>query len=298
MQLQTAVNTAQGVPNSKQDKKRSHGQTGPKSLAGKSRSRWNALKDGATAKSSVLPFEDERQYRRHIKATENALRPQNYIEEQLVREYAENLWRITRHENRGAYEREKILTTLTPAMAAQMLGFDEQKIACAPDYLLNLRYRISKHEEQKSVLALSQYHDLMKNAKGIANFNLVWRQYPSLFEALATWVGMQPQLVPIMGATGKGLDLYWQQQPKKLVALLEMFVNHLFYVAHFEQLKPKIRIWMESWFFLQRAEMRRLEQGEQLLIKERNHGQALLDRLMRLRKSGLCATGEPKGDQP
>jgi len=85
---------------------KAYGQTGPKSIAGKNRSRWNALQDGATAKSSVLPFEDERLYRRHIREVEQALMPSNYVENQLVREYAEGLWRITRHEKRGAYERE------------------------------------------------------------------------------------------------------------------------------------------------------------------------------------------------
>jgi len=33
-------------------------QTGPRTLKGKQRSRFNALKDGATAKSPLLPFED------------------------------------------------------------------------------------------------------------------------------------------------------------------------------------------------------------------------------------------------
>jgi len=90
-------------------KGKAHGQTGPKSEAGKKRSRWNALKDGATAKSAVLPFEDERVYKRHIKDVKEALAPGNYVEQLLVREYAEGVWRIIRHEKRSAYERERIL---------------------------------------------------------------------------------------------------------------------------------------------------------------------------------------------
>lgn len=105
-------------------RKKAHGQTGPKSMAGKNRSRWNALKDGATAKSTVLPFESEQLYRRLIKEVEQALLPCNYVEAQLVREYAEGLWRITRHEKRGAYERERILENITPAMVADMLGLE------------------------------------------------------------------------------------------------------------------------------------------------------------------------------
>lgn len=274
-----------------QIKRRANGQTGPRSDAGKSRSRWNALKDGASAKSSVLPFEDGRLYQRHIAQVNKALEPKNYIEVQLVREYAEGLWRILRHENRSAYEREKILELLTPAIAARMLGVDERKIACAPDYLLNLRYKISKTQESLARLILAQHHDVMKNARGIANFNLVWRQYPELFEGLANWVKERPEITPIFGASGQGLNIMWQQQAHRLVELMQRFADEMFYVANFEGFKPKIRVWMESWFFLQKTEMRRLEHGEQLLIKERKHTYALLDRLMQLRKSAIHSHG-------
>lgn len=39
-------------------RKNANGQTGPKSIAGKQRSRFNALKSGRYAKSQLLPFED------------------------------------------------------------------------------------------------------------------------------------------------------------------------------------------------------------------------------------------------
>ena len=44
---------------------------------------------------------------------------------------------------------------------------------------------------------------------------------------------------------------------------------------------------MESWFFLQRQEMRRLESDDLLLLKERNHTHGILDKLMRFRKSNI-----------
>jgi len=108
MSIENAVQPAPAGVGALKPQKKAHGQTGPKSIAGKNRSRWNALKDGATAKSSVLPFEDARLYQRHIREVEKALEPKNYVEAQIVREYAEGLWRIIRHEKRGAYERDKI----------------------------------------------------------------------------------------------------------------------------------------------------------------------------------------------
>lgn len=149
------------------------GQTGPKSIAGKNRSRWNALKDGVTAKSSVLPFEDELLYKRHIREVEKALNPRNYVEAQLVREYAEGLWRIRRYENRSAYERERILGRITPAMIAEMLNLPQQYISCAPSYLTNLRHKISKADSARASKLLSSYRHLQKNAKGIPNLQMV-----------------------------------------------------------------------------------------------------------------------------
>ena len=114
---QATVNTsrlAEAETTTVSSKGKANGQTGPKSIAGKNRSRWNALKNGSTAKSMVLPFEDARVYQRHIREVENALEPKNYVEAQLVREYAEGLWRIIRHEKRGSYQREEIFKRLTP----------------------------------------------------------------------------------------------------------------------------------------------------------------------------------------
>jgi len=50
---------------------------------------------------------------------------------------------------------------------------------------------------------------------------------------------------------------------------------------------------MESWFFLQKSEKRRLEQDVQILLKERNSVNTVLDRLMRIRKSNVYVVSVP-----
>jgi len=275
-------------------KRKAHGQTGPKSIAGKNRTRWNALKDGSTAKSMVLPFEDERLYQKHIVEVEKALAPVNYVEAQIVREYAEGLWRIIRHEKRGAYEREAILNMITPQMVAQMLGLENHYVQAAPAYLMDLKHRISKKEQDSARVALSQYQHLQKNAKGIANFNMVFKQYEFLFRALDQWAVNEDLLAtPIMGSTNVGLNLPWQQNPKKLLELLEVFEKQMYFVAFFEEHKPAIRVWIETWFFLQKNEMRRLENLDQLLVKERNHTYSMLEKLLRFRKSNSYLATAP-----
>ena len=282
----SVINSTQPTVESVKPQKKAFGQTGPKTIRGKNRSKWNALKDGATAKSTVLPFEDERLYKRHILGVEEALNPSNYVEAQLVREYAEGLWRIIRHEKRSAYERDKILEKMTPAMVADTLGLDDRYITSAPDYLTNLKYKISAQETAKARHALVLFGHLIENVKGIANFQMVWAQYKDLFAALGAWLTVRsPKTTPILNTLGSGLNLAWQQNPKSFMQLLDQFSNHLFYVAYFESFKPQIRVWMESWFFLQRQEMRRLESDDLLLLKERNHTHGILDKLMRFRKS-------------
>jgi|GEM_PF-1458946 len=275
-------------------KNKAHGQTGPKSQAGKNRARWNALKDGLSAKSLVLPFEDERLYQRHIQEIEQALIPSNYVEVSLVREYADGLWRLMRHEKRGVYEREDILKSITPTIMAQVLGLEDRYIKSAPDFLVDLKYKISKKLQQNARLAFSQYEHLIKNAKGIANFNMVFSQYHHLFEELNQWVmAKYDNVTPIVNNTGAGLSLIWQQQPQKLLSLIEGFANHVYFVAYFEDMKPEIRVFIESWFFLQKTDMRRLENLDLLAQKERSHTHSLLDKLIYFRKSHLFQASAP-----
>jgi hypothetical protein len=134
----------------------------------------------------------------------------------------------------------------------------------------------------------------MTNAKGIANFNMVWRQYPLLFPLVAEWLKTEhPDFTPLMTSTGKDVSLAWQQNPQKLLEVIEEFANQMYFAAHYESFKPKVRVWMESWYFLQKTELHRLERSEQLLLKERNYAHSTLDRLMRFRKSNMYLESIP-----
>jgi hypothetical protein len=58
--------------------------TGPRTPEGKSRSRFNALQLGLTAKLPVLPGEDAQAYQGRLDAWTARLRPRNPIEQSLV----------------------------------------------------------------------------------------------------------------------------------------------------------------------------------------------------------------------
>ena len=261
-----------------------HGQTGPKTEQGKGRSKWNSLKHGRYAKSTLLPFEDEVAFKAHLREIRAALLPNDYVEKQIIDEYAHALWRLQRQENRAAYEREKILDQLTPSMMANMLGLSPEYCAAAPDYLLNLKRKIHKSNESLASAAFEQYGRLIAGAQGVSNFNLVWRNFPDLFNALSVYVDRIGAVKPLFTANQKDLDIAWQQHPEQIRECLEELSMELFYLANFNEFKPQIRLYMESWYFAQHHELKRLERDDAGLISERKHANAMLDKLMQLRK--------------
>jgi hypothetical protein len=72
--------------------------TGPRTPEGKSRSRFNALKHGMTAKTLVLPDEDADVLQMRIETWIADLQPQNDVEQYLVEQAVQFSWRLDRAE--------------------------------------------------------------------------------------------------------------------------------------------------------------------------------------------------------
>jgi hypothetical protein len=68
--------------------------TGPRTAEGKSRSRFNALKHGLTARTPVLPGEDPEAYRGRIESFVTALEPRNELEQYLAEHAAQLSWQM------------------------------------------------------------------------------------------------------------------------------------------------------------------------------------------------------------
>jgi hypothetical protein len=211
--------------------------------------------------------------------------PNDYVEQQIVDEYAHALWRLQRQENRTAYERERILDKLTAPMMADMLGVSPEYCAAAPSYLLNPKMKVSLAQEKVANAAYEQYGRLMKEAKGTTNFNLVWRNFPDLFKALGAYIEHMGSLKPLFTEHQKDLNLAWQQHPQKILEHLTVLSKKLYYTAKFNGFKPHIRLLMETWYFAQHHELKRLERDDAGLMAERKHANAMLDKLMQLRKT-------------
>ena len=70
--------------------------TGPRTEAGKQRSKLNALRHGLTGHTIVLPTEDYSAYQRHSQAFLDEYRPQGATETQLVQSLLDTSWQLNR----------------------------------------------------------------------------------------------------------------------------------------------------------------------------------------------------------
>jgi hypothetical protein len=265
---------------------KNQGQTGPKTLAGKNRSKFNALKSGMYAKSKLLPYEDQKEYDRHLQSVMDGLDPQDFMQVNLAAQIADSLWRGNRQEVRAALQREKIFMALTPKMMAKLLGVQDERAEHAPGFLVQPNHRFGRKALKLHRDLYSHYQSWQRNSKGVANYEMVWRNHGDLFIHLGHW--MKPQISPeLMMSGGRGIDLVWQQHPKKLEDYLVAYGHYLWYVVNFEELRGSIRNWMATWYFVNSREAEHADVFDDIMIRERRVGQSLLDSYIKLRKSQI-----------
>jgi hypothetical protein len=182
-------------------------------------------------------------------------------------------------------KRDEVFTQLTPQALAGFLGIEGKRQARAPDYLVTPNHQIHQKDLVLPKKCLQQFDHLIKNVKGVANYEAVWRQYPQLFKALHYWLEGEEDMLDLFMSDFKGLNVAWQQRPRLIEEHLEVFNDHCWYLVHFEELRPQIRTWMASWYFLQARESHSILQGDDLLVKERRQCQSLLETYCKMRKS-------------
>ena len=259
------------------------GQTGPKSIAGKRKSSMNALKTGMFARTPVLAFEDEAQYRRHVKSVMASLEPEDAVQASLAQQIADSMWRGQRQEYRAALQRDEVFKNLTPAIMADFLGLKGLLAKYPPRFLVTPNYKVSRKDVKEYKRLNQQYEHFLANSKGVPNYNMVWRQYQDLFTGLERWMSsIDP---PLFMASRQGLDLHWQNHPRKLEAYIDEYGALCWYLANFDGLRDQIRNWMGIWFFLKSRESERVERFDDRMLQERKTCMSLLDSFFRMRKS-------------
>lgn len=218
------------------------------------------------------------------KAIFASLQPEDALQSNLAQQVTDSLWRGTRQELRASMHRDDIFQQLTPAILAGLMGIEEPHAQHAPKFLLTPNVRFGAKALKLHRQLYGQYEHCRANAKGVSNYQSVWRNYPELFTHFAAWLKLR--ITPdLFMANQQGLNLAWQQNPQKLEEYLERFGFRLWYMAQFEKLRPAIRTWMASWYFLQGRHAREVDQLDEVVLKERRVCQSLLDSYFKMRKS-------------
>jgi hypothetical protein len=91
--------------------------TGPKTAAGKQRSKLNALKHGLTAKTLVLPGEDPEAYQGRLESFRTTLAPRNDLEQHLAEQVANSAWQLDRARRAEAVRQAAVVRDVPVAEA-------------------------------------------------------------------------------------------------------------------------------------------------------------------------------------
>lgn len=174
-------------------------------------------------------------------------------------------------------------------MHAEIIGVPGEYLPFAPDYLKELNTRFLKRDLKIPEHHYKSYLHLCNRSKGIQNYQMVFGVYKDLFTGIHDFIGASYK-VPFIMATGKGLDPRWQNNPKAVDEVMLKYAASLYYMIHFDGLRPHIRLWISSWFFLDGLKAKESDCQDNLLIKELNRYRSLLQDYMRFRKSQIDNT--------
>ena len=267
-------------------RKPAHGQTGPKSLAGKKRSRMNALKHGRHAKTKVLPYEDEKEYKALVRAVFKDVQPEGAVEEDLVMQLADSMWKRYRMEEQNRVKHEQIFSHLDVEKMAALLEVPEQYLPYVPNYLMNMSHRIGPVQTQCAFDGWRQYECMVEDYETgqLTDLQEMVDHFTDFFQYVPTYFEVHPQLFPLQDPRTRKIHPEWMSRPKLFLEVMEPIGARLFYQAHFMGWKDQIRNWTQSWYLAQRSELREVDQFDLNVIKQAHLSQAILDKLMKLQK--------------
>jgi hypothetical protein len=172
--------------------------TGPKTEAGKEKSRFNALVHGLRAESTLLPGEDVNRFDQVLDSLTIAWRPQDDMERSLIEQIVANQWKLARIDRAEARIHDD--TTLSGA---------EFAIAISRLYLTQARL---ERNISRTILDLERYRKQRlerandKKSEGDPR----WR--PGLVESMnggPRYFRVQPQIY--------GIDNVWRFLPRALL---------------------------------------------------------------------------------
>ncbi len=260
------------------------GKPGPRSIEGKKKSSMNAVKSGAFAKSKILPHECEQEYDRLRRELTKSFKPSCAAEKILIEQMVEALWSVERFKLRLTYKRENIFKELTPRHLAMLIPVPEMMIEYAPDYLLHTNTKFPAKEIRALFPAWKEYVHFVKNALGARNYDMVYQRYVVLYQKLDEYMRQEHER-PLLMTHQKNIELEFQQQPELFLQFMHEFGAWMYYRINFQELKPKIRVAMSMWFYLERNGNKEAGLQDEGVLRELKRYLSLQEAYLNLQKS-------------
>ena len=230
------------------------GQTGPRSKRGKDRSRQNCvMTHGLRAKKLLMPFEDPKEYEKHLAGIIRTLKPQDAVEDGMVDAYAYAIWSSPRAESYQQSRARKQYREFKPDLVAKCLGLHHRYQKNAPDYLLDIEYEISAERIERASYLIDCYcrvRDSMdaEDPKSL-DWAIVLEHYRALFVALDEWLVARGDEITVYGDDRKTLHMDHLENPQSLWGSLKDFCCFLYFELNFMDLKPQIALHLERIYW-------------------------------------------------
>ena len=247
---------------------------------------YNAITHGLYAKEALLPFENRRQYLRFCREFVKSLHPEDEVQAHLARDIAEDAWKIARIDRTINAMQSEIYDRLTPLMVAQIAQVPTELQKSAPDWLVDMNYKIARKKTQYYRQVCEQYEHCHANFSTVPNLVAVYKQYPQLF-AIACQIAQKAGSRPILNSATNSLDAVWQQNTKALWQMLESTYQYAYFYARWDAIRKIARPWIESWYFIEAAKSTRLQNNQALALKARADFRKQLQAYERLKKNAI-----------
>ena len=171
--------------------------TGPKTQAGKDRSRFNGLVHGLRAESLIIPGEDQSKFDEHLERLSNAWNPQDEMEEGLVEQIAVNQWKLARLDRAEArLHADPELDSAAFVMAIHRMYLTQSRLERTVSSTIA---DLQRYRQERAARVKETAHD----SKAEFSVGLIWESSRG-----ATY-DVLPQV--------KGLDGIWRDIPREVL---------------------------------------------------------------------------------
>ena len=230
------------------------GQTGPRSNKGKEASRNNCkMTHGLRAKKLLMPFEDPKEYEKHLAGIIRTLKPQDSVEDGMVDAYAYAIWSSPRAESYQQSRARKQYREFKPDLVAKCLDLHHRYQKNAPDYLLDIEYEVSAERIERANYLIDCYCRVRDSMDAEDPNSLDWaivlEHYRALFVALDEWLVARGDEITVYGDDRKSLHMNHLENPQSLWESLKDFCCFLYFESNFMDFKPQIAVYLERIYW-------------------------------------------------